>query len=124
MKFCFDLGGKTYCIPVPFRRRWPWEEVIFKDRIRDLVDEQPNPWITGDLKAEMVKDAHVLAGIEALVHQLVQRLSKNVALPYLRRVLLKFLQKVVHQLLALPLAAHNGRHLGGDIRLHHMDGRR
>ena len=35
MKFCFDLGGKTYCIPVPFRPRWPWEEVIFKDRIRD-----------------------------------------------------------------------------------------
>ena len=71
MKFCFDLGGKTYCIPVPFRRRWPWEEVIFKDRIRDVVDEMhPNPWITGDLKAEMVKDAHVLAGIEALVHQL------------------------------------------------------
>lgn len=71
MKFCFDLGGKTYCIPVLVRRRWPWEEVIFKDRIRDVVDEmQPNPWITGDLKAAMVKDAQVLAGIEALVHQL------------------------------------------------------
>ena len=71
MKFCFDLGGKTYCIPVPFRRRWPWEEVIIKDIGKEVMGgPRPIPWITGDIKAEVARDLQVLAGIEALVHQL------------------------------------------------------
>ena len=46
MKFCFDLGGKTYCIPVPFRRRWPWEEVIIKDIGKEVMGG-PRPWLKG-----------------------------------------------------------------------------
>ena len=71
MKFCFDLGGKTYCIPVPFRRRWPWEEVIIKDIGKEVMGEpRPIPWITGDFKAEVARDLQVLADIEELAHQL------------------------------------------------------
>ena len=71
MKFCFDLGGKTYGIPVPFRRRWPWEEVIIKDIGKEVMGgPQPIPWITGDIKAEVARDLQVLADIEELAHQL------------------------------------------------------
>ena len=60
--------------------------------------------------------------LQALVHQLVQALAKDVGFPQFLRVVLKTGQQAAGKLLALLFGAHDGAEFGVDSRLQHLDG--
>ena len=60
--------------------------------------------------------------LQALVHQLVQALAKDVGFPQFLRVVLKTGQQAAGKLLALLFGAHDGAEFGVDGRLQHLDG--
>jgi hypothetical protein len=80
-RFCFTLGGKEYCIPVPIRRDWLWpippEDPFVIIGNPEFGGPSPLPLLEGAISKEVVNDLSAFATLAEVANKISDKSLKK-----------------------------------------------